>query len=919
MSNLKKVLALALVFSLVMSLGFASLAAGSDLYADWDDVGSDYQEAVEMLAYVDGGYYVLEGSNGNFNPTQTLTRAEFATLAARVYKGGAYKSGAKVDNAELFKANVNDKRFSDVPSSEWYAGPVNYAASIGLINGDASGTFRPDDTVKPIEMFKMLAVIVGMDKTMTVGASWEANIWNFLYDNDIDIYSLVASVEVTREEAAAALAATLKQDVLKVDRYGEYAPVDPKKTVLEKFFEKNFSNVGGVEVVGTLWKNSYGKISGEYDAFDGQVFIKVVDAQGVESLAIFNNVPDEGAPTALLGAQIALKGKKNSDGTYSYSGTPATLKDVKVNIAIGNSDASAYNTPAGADISKAVIINGGVGGGVSQASGSSLTSTNTTWQTYFAKTLATEAFAYRLSGKNAYNAIVRNVYTLGKITKITDDKITIGNQKGESTKEYKKTAIENAAGLAEGQFIAYYRVNDTDNVVWKPVETFTGVMTAFSGGKPTINGTTYSFLGMVIAGTTGTVGAPADNILTATELNTTGNLNADVTFYTFDGKLIGFKSNTVDPGKTYCILTAWQNYAAADALGNGGSVAKAQIVDQDGNQTVYTVNKLDDKSKGDIVDPTANLAVVGNLSGTAIYSFAKNSDGTIDLKTEKAAATGTQANGTSYVNGNTSFAQKAIDSGAVWFAYSSNNSKWTAFKGVGLFGNASTTYGFARYFLDNNLIKFGVVQSSDAFTQDSSNYLYVASDISYTVTDDGKIVASFKAFDVKNNKDLGTVNCVPGKQIDGSTNVGSGTSGAGIVKGNIVAYKVNADGQYTGKTQTVVDASASSLTSVADGTWVNMHVVNYLNGTFYAAADAYDSTKPASEANTGDFFYATSDTIIVDATGDTPNVTTVGNWKVTDTQASGNNYYMNALVQVKTGAGNPFPVSYIIITKGPSK
>ena len=73
MKNLKKVLALALVFALSLSL-FAS-AAG---FTDASDIHEDYVDDVNMLVELGilGGY-----PDGSMRPEGNISRAEFAKLA----------------------------------------------------------------------------------------------------------------------------------------------------------------------------------------------------------------------------------------------------------------------------------------------------------------------------------------------------------------------------------------------------------------------------------------------------------------------------------------------------------------------------------------------------------------------------------------------------------------------------------------------------------------------------------------------------------------------------------------------------------------------------------------------------------------------------------------------------------------------
>ena len=76
-----------------------------------------------------------------FAPDQTVTRAEFAALIVRALE---------LDGADL--AN----EFSDVQSGDWYAADVAAINQAGIMTGDETGKFRPNDEITREEMAKVL-------------------------------------------------------------------------------------------------------------------------------------------------------------------------------------------------------------------------------------------------------------------------------------------------------------------------------------------------------------------------------------------------------------------------------------------------------------------------------------------------------------------------------------------------------------------------------------------------------------------------------------------------------------------------------------------------------------------------------------------------------------------------------------------
>ncbi len=141
MRNLKKVIALIAVFAMVLTT--ATFAAS---FPDVE-AGSAAAEAISTLA--DLG--ILKGDdNGNYNPDAVVTRAEMATIVARIqgYEGDIAASATN---------------FTDVPSTHWASGYVALAAGQGIVNGYGNGAFGPDDTVKYEEAIKMIMVTLGYE------------------------------------------------------------------------------------------------------------------------------------------------------------------------------------------------------------------------------------------------------------------------------------------------------------------------------------------------------------------------------------------------------------------------------------------------------------------------------------------------------------------------------------------------------------------------------------------------------------------------------------------------------------------------------------------------------------------------------------------------------------------------------------
>ena len=146
----------ALVFTLVLALPMTASAATVDKFTDVKP-GSWYYEAVD--------YAVTEGlfngtSATTFNPNGTMTRGMFVTVLA--------------NKTENFSAHqYTGSSFSDVPTGQWFAPPVEWAYQNKLAGGIGDGLFAPNNSLSR----EQLAVILyhyakgcGADTSTTAGA-----------------------------------------------------------------------------------------------------------------------------------------------------------------------------------------------------------------------------------------------------------------------------------------------------------------------------------------------------------------------------------------------------------------------------------------------------------------------------------------------------------------------------------------------------------------------------------------------------------------------------------------------------------------------------------------------------------------------------------------------------------------------------
>lgn len=92
------------------------------------------QTDIELMV----AHHVVDGmSSTSFDPTGTVTRAQFAAMIARSLN---------------LSTSATTTSFSDVSPSAWYAGVVAAVAKAGIVNGYPDGTFAPDQQISRQEM-----------------------------------------------------------------------------------------------------------------------------------------------------------------------------------------------------------------------------------------------------------------------------------------------------------------------------------------------------------------------------------------------------------------------------------------------------------------------------------------------------------------------------------------------------------------------------------------------------------------------------------------------------------------------------------------------------------------------------------------------------------------------------------------------
>lgn len=197
---------------------FVSFPSFAELPSDVS--GTRYEEPVQLLSALS----IMNGDeNGKFRLDDTIIRSEAAKIAVHVM--------GLEDAADAARGK---SVFTDVSEEHWANGYINVAASLGLIEGDGDGTFRPNDSITYAEAMTIMVRATGYNISAMNHGGFPAGYMSVGTSNGMSKNVVCGQLEaITRGNVAYLTANSLEVPMMEQKGYGASATYEvTDKTLL---------------------------------------------------------------------------------------------------------------------------------------------------------------------------------------------------------------------------------------------------------------------------------------------------------------------------------------------------------------------------------------------------------------------------------------------------------------------------------------------------------------------------------------------------------------------------------------------------------------------------------------------------------------------------------------------------------------
>ncbi len=246
--------------------------------------------------------YMKGYDGGLFKPQGNMTRAEAATIVARLAAG----------SDELVPADKTTA-FTDVANDQWYHKYVSYVESLGYLSS-YSGTFLPNQAITRAEFVELVYnmgllkdagkngtftdVPAGHPKAAVIAAAAKAGLVNG-YDNGDGTFSFKPDATITRAEVVKvinnAYGRSITVDQLSEEVKHSFNDVDFDFWAYADIMEATLSHVQDPEGWTFCMVSPYtifGKNNDNLNYVAGEQYVKDLDATSAERIAAIKNTPN---------------------------------------------------------------------------------------------------------------------------------------------------------------------------------------------------------------------------------------------------------------------------------------------------------------------------------------------------------------------------------------------------------------------------------------------------------------------------------------------------------------------------------------------------------------------------------------------------------------------------------------------------
>lgn len=168
-----------------------------------DIAGKECEDAVLLL----NALGIMNGyPDGSFIPENTVTRAEFAKIAAKIM-GAEYADGSQT--------------FTDVPTDYWAYNYIESMAVAGIIDGVGNNMFEPDADIDTNQTVKILVSLLGYKEIAEFDGGYPDGFLKIA--NRLKLFKGINNIgeNITRGQIAMVVGNAIDADLFRQDTFGE--------------------------------------------------------------------------------------------------------------------------------------------------------------------------------------------------------------------------------------------------------------------------------------------------------------------------------------------------------------------------------------------------------------------------------------------------------------------------------------------------------------------------------------------------------------------------------------------------------------------------------------------------------------------------------------------------------------------------